>query len=120
MKPPGGVKGHGQEATKQQRQVEQSRTRHRGTRERRRPGLVAQEGLEKPLRGRGERDRGGHRGPLEQRIRISHPGGEERQELLDRDVEGEGREEDVDRPPWLTQKDGATDRQADDGGYQCG
>jgi hypothetical protein len=53
-------------------------------------------------------------GPLEQRIRLSRAGGEERQELLDRDVEGEGREEDVDRPPWLTQKDGTTDRQADD------
>ena len=120
VKPRPGVDGRREKATEQQRRVEQSRAHHGGTRERRRAGLVAQESLEEPLRGRGKRHRGGHDGPLEQRIGLGRAGGKERQELLDRDVEGEGREENVNRPSRLTQKHGTTDRQADDGGYQGG
>ena len=117
VKPRARVDRRREKATEQQRRVEQSRAHHGGARERRRAGLVAQESLEESLRGRRQRHRRDHDGPLEKRIRLGRAGGKERQELLDRDVESERREENVNCSSWLTQKNGTTDRQADDGGH---
>ena len=104
------------EVTRAQRQIEDHRADHRRTRQRRRPGLVAEEGLKEPLRRCGQRNRRQHGGPAKE---LGVRGrGEERKQLQEGDVERKCREQDVSSAARFAQQHRSAYRETHDGGDQ--